>query len=246
MKKRHGWRLIVLTLAAVLMMTAGAFAKVEKVHSYYPAARLTKTVKTGGTRIRAGERVAVIKKGSSVSLVQYRKKRYKVKTSLLHIYGWITRGSKRYSNETAEYFVNKKGYSSSTKYLIWVSTYTQHLYLFKGSRGHWKMIAHRICATGRFGHETVRGESVINVKQPWVWFNRSIGQGGYYCLRIRGGFIHSWLYNIAWAQAHGGRKLLWSREHYGKPVSGGCVRVNIKFLKWLYNRVPVRTKAVVY
>ena len=247
MKRRSGWKMILMLMAAVLLLSMNVYAKkIEKVHSYYPVARLKQTVKAGKKTIKAGERVAVIKKGASVCLVQYQHKCYKVKTSVLGIYGWITRGKKRYSDDTAEAFVNKKGFSSSTKYLIWISTYTQHLYVFSGKRGHWKLIEHETCGTGKFGHETVMGQCTVTFKRPWVYFNQSIGQGGYYCLRIRGGFIHSWPYNIGWAQAHNDKRLIWSREHYGKPVSSGCARVNIKFAKWLYDRISIGTKIVVY
>ena len=240
-------KILLAAVIAVILMTSCAFAsEIEKVHPYYPAAKMKKTVKTGGITIRSGERVIVVKKGGSASLVKYKGKKYKVKASSYRIDGWNTRSKKRYSNATAEHFVNSKGYSSKTNYLIWVSTYTQQLYIFRGQRRHWKLIGHKICGTGRFGRETVMGESTVTFKRPWVYFNQSIGQGGYYCLRIRGGFIHSWPYNISWAQAHNGRKLLWSREHYGKPVSGGCVRVTLSFAKWLYKTTPVDTKVVIY
>lgn len=247
MKFRSGRKLLLTTIITVLLMTAGVYAaKIEKVHPYYPAAKMKQTVKTGGVTIKSGERVSVVKKGASTSLVRYRGKRYKVKTSSFHIYGWVTRSRQHYNRATAEHFVNSKGYSSRTRYLIWVSTYTQHLYVFRGQRRQWQMVGHKICATGKFGRESVMGESIINVKRPWVYFNQSIGQGGYYCLRIRGGFIHSWPYNINWAHAHNGKKLIWSREHYGRPVSGGCVRVTLSFSKWLYDHIPVNTKVIIY
>ena len=121
-------KILLAAVIAVMLMTTCAFAsEIEKVHPYYPAAKMKKTVKTGGITIRSGERVIVVKKGGSASLVKYKGKKYKVKASSYRIDGWNTRSKKRYSNATAEHFVNSKGYSSKTNYLIWVSTYTQQL-----------------------------------------------------------------------------------------------------------------------
>ena len=236
-----------LTAALVIALSTGAFAwKIEKVHPYYYAGTMRTTVRANGTSIPKGKRVTVVKNDSSVYTIQYHKKKYKVPASSVELTGFVTRGSRRYNLQTAEAFVNGKGYSSSTGYLIWVSTYTQHLYVFTGSKHHWKAVKHTGCATGRFEKPTPLGASAITYKVPWLWFNQEVGQGGYYGLRIRGGAIHSWLYNIASSQAHGGRKLMWNSEHYGKPVSSGCVRVKLKVAKWLYDKIPLNTIVVVY
>lgn len=247
-KIKAGLRLItILAVVFAVCMSTGAFAKkIENVHPYWYSARMRHSVKVGKVIIPAGKTVTVANKGGSVSTIRYKEKRYKVPTSSFELTGLVTRGAKRYSIATAEAFVNGRGYSSSTGYLIWVSTFTQHLYVFKGKARHWTMIKHTGCATGRFEKETPLGISRITHKMPWLWFNQDVGQGGYYGLAIRGGFIHSWLFNIAWSQAHGGRKLMWNKEHYGKPVTSGCVRVRLDMAKWLYNKIPLNTIAVIY
>ena len=246
-ERKAGRAAAVMALLLAAVMSMGTFAgKVEKVHPHYYAGRMRTTVKTGGTKIPARAKVTVTEKGSSVYRVRFKNKSLKVPASSVELYDFVTRGNKRYSNATAEHFVNRRGYSSSTGYLVWVSTYTQHLYVFKGRKRNWKLEKHKTRATGRFERNTPLGISKITYKLPWLWFNRDVGQGGYYGLRIRGGFIHSWLYNIAWAQAHGGRKLRWNSEHYGKPSSSGCVRVNIDFAQWMYKKIPLDTTAVVY
>ena len=238
---------VVLTLAMAVMMNMWVFAgKIEKVHPYYYSGKMNRTVRTGGQKIPSGKKVTVTSKSSSVYTIVYKSKRYKVPSSAVTLTGLVTRGNKRYGTKAAEAFVNGRGYSCSTGYLIWVSTYTQHLYVFTGSARHWKMLKHIGCATGRFEKQTPMGVSTITYKMPWLWFNESVGQGGYYGLRIRGGFIHSWLYNISWSQAHGGRKLRWNKEYYGKPVTSGCVRVKLDFAKWLYKKIPINTKVIVY
>ena len=240
-------RILFAAVVLAALMSMGVSAKTTtKVHPYYYAGRMRRDVSTNAVDIPSGAKVTVIQKGSSVYKVKYKGKTCKVPASAVALYDFITNGSHRYGNKTAEAFVNGRGYSSSTDYLVWISTYTQHLYVFKGSKRNWKVIGHKTCATGRWEHDTPLGISKINYKLPWLWFNQDVGQGGYYGMRIRGGFIHSWLYNIAWAQAHGGRKLIWNKEHYGKPTSSGCVRVTIKFAKWMYKTVPLNTTAVVY
>lgn len=60
----------------------------------------------------------------------------------------FTRTSKRscvyskkvnYTDEEATLFVNDAGFYSKNNYLVWVNTYTQHIYLFRGSKGKWHL-----------------------------------------------------------------------------------------------------------
>ena len=246
-KRRNTLLSVLYILTAVICIRASCVtASAESVHQRYYSARMTRTVKVKKKKIPAGASVTVIKNSSPKAVISYKKKKYKVLNSSYRLTNLVTRGDKPYRKAAAEAFVNKKKYKSSTKYLIWVSTYVQHVYVFKGRAKHWELIKHFKCATGRFGKETKMGICKVHGKMPWMWFDRSCGQGGYYGLRIRGGFIHSWLYNIGWANAHGGKKLLWSREHYGKPASSGCVRVNIKNAQWLYKNVSNKSTVVVY
>jgi hypothetical protein len=62
-----------------------------------------------------------------------------------------------YSDETKEAYVNYKGYSSKTDYMIWASLYTQQVTIYKGSKGHWKMIRTFDCASGSWDARTPRG-----------------------------------------------------------------------------------------
>ena len=224
---------------AVFFATAAWGAKIEKVHPYYYAARMNRTVTVKGKKIPSGSKVtAKSRKGKKAQII-YKGKTYTVPTSAFNSYDFVTRGKKPYKKATAEHFVNKKGYKSKSGYLVWISTYTQHLYVFTGKRHHWKLFKHAKCGTGKFEKPTMNGPSKITYKRKWCWTKKELNHGAYYCCRIRGGLIHSWIYNMS-------SKRRISRERLGRPVSLGCVRVNIKFAKWLYKNLPLNTLAVVY
>ena len=58
---------------------------------------------------------------------------------------------KSYSKKLKENYVNQSGYSSPTKYLIWVSQYTLSVNVFKGQQGSWKLVRRMPCVIGKDG-----------------------------------------------------------------------------------------------
>lgn len=209
------------------------------IHPYYYKAKMNKTVTADGVKLASGKAVTVTELGKSKSTVRYKKQDLEVPTSALKLLGFITKGSKTYSKSEAESFVNMKGYQSETGYLIWISTYTQRIYVFEGKQYAWTLLKSSPCATGRLEYSTPLGVSQVHNKQKVVEFPGTNNQGGYYGFRILGGYIHSWLYNIATGS-------LWNKPVYGKPTSHGCVRTDIKFAKWMFETVPVNTTNVTY
>ena len=260
--KRSFLRLLPVWMTAIILLAGNCYAqedaqpaseeaaaapvKTEKVHSFYYKAKLKRTVKVEGGKIKAGKTVTVTGKKGKKSKIIYRKKKYTVASSALRLVDFVTRGSKPYSVASAEAFVNQRGYRSKTSYLIWVSCYTQHVYVLRGRARHWKVAKHFKCATGIFDSPTPRTVSTVTYKRPWSWSHKPSGRGVYYGVRIKGGLIHSWIYNIRWAQSHGGKKRRCGRERYGKPASHGCVRVRLDNAKWLYKHIPLKTTTVVY
>ena len=114
---------------------------------------------------RIGNKVYLSSKTSKVITVtprQYRDKNYnKLLASQVRSIGYVGNKciytTKKYSTEVKTAFVNYKGYSSKTKYLIWISHYTQQVSIFEGSKGKWKMIRTFICATGTAKNHSPRG-----------------------------------------------------------------------------------------
>ena len=134
-------------------------------------------------------------------------------------------GIKFYDKISAENFVNGSGQSSSTGYLIWVSTYTQHLYMFQGSRGKWKLTMDWECSTGAASSPTPTG------------FNKKIEGHKSYDDRIP-----FWCNFQTANSIHGHR----SSYTFGSPQSNGCVR-NYNDNAWtVYNYCPMYTAVIIY
>ena len=134
-------------------------------------------------------------------------------------------GIKYYDKTSAEAFVNRYGKSSKTKYLIWVSTYQQHLYIFKGSKGKWKLYKDWECSTGAAKSPTPTGfDKAIQDK----WRNHS--------------GIDYWSPFQHTNSIHGQR----SYYVFGKPQSNGCVRNFDQNAKWLYYNCAIGTGLIVY
>ena len=217
------------------------------VHGYYYRAKvtgvgsgikLTSTDKAKTRTFKAGTKVVVTNWGSSKSTILYKNKYYKIKTKYLSRYNYVWDSSKPYSKETAEAYVNYKGYTSGGKYFLWISTYTQHMYVFQGSQYNWKLIYSWKCSTAKWGEHTYYGFSKLGAKQR-VW---EFGQWqvGYYASHINGGAIHSELYYKTGGVYEGVGKL-------GNPSSHGCVRIALANAKWVYDvAVPTGSEVLVY
>jgi peptidoglycan hydrolase-like protein with peptidoglycan-binding domain len=141
------------------------------------------------------------------------------------------------SASKAEAFVNNKGLSSPSEYLIWVSTPTTHLYIFKGSAGNWELLKDMRCTVGKPSTPTIKGTFSV------------IGKGGYftvpdheewicrYYTQFYGDFlIHSVVYD--WDL-----KLVDGR--LGMYLSKGCVRVSLANAKYIYDNMPYGTTVYV-
>lgn len=141
------------------------------------------------------------------------------------------------SASKAEAFVNNKGLSSPSEYLIWVSTPTTHLYIFQGSAGNWKLIKDMRCTVGKPSTPTIKGTFSV------------IGKGGYftvpdheewicrYYTQFYGDFlIHSVVYDWDLNLVDG---------RLGMYLSKGCVRVSLTNAKFIYDNMPYGTTVYV-
>lgn len=130
-----------------------------------------------------------------------------------------------YDKISAENFVNHSGQSSRTGYLVWVSTYTQHMYIFQGSRGRWKLIKDWEVSTGAAKSPTPTG------------FGKKIHKK----LKNHSG-IKWWSPFQTMNSIHGQR----SSYSFGSPQSNGCVRNFDYNAKWVYNACKKGTAVIVY
>ena len=144
-----------------------------------------------------------------------------------------------YSTAAKEQFVNGRGYSSSTGYLIWVSRQTQKTYIFTGSKGNWKLARNCICATGAASTPTPAGVTYTTFKQNG-WYTSS-----YICRPIvrfypnSGYAFHSRLY-----YPNDETKLM--KPDLGYPMSHGCIRMLDPDINYIYYSIPLRTTVVIY
>ena len=215
---------------------------IENVHTYYYKAKLKTQYKAprvdgnGSVTLKKGASVTVTSKGNPCKVKTSSGVMVKVPENKLTLTGFITNKKDYYDKKLAEGYVNYKGYSSRTSYLIWVNTYSQHLYVFKGSQYSWKLQKHFMCSTGRFATPSLLGLGTLYTKASPVYFE---GCYAYYGSYIPGGAIHSWLYL-------NGSGAYYADGSLGSPASHGCVRVEKGNAYYIYSNCPVGTAVLVH
>ena len=143
-----------------------------------------------------------------------------------------------YSRQVKEYFVNHvKSMGSNTKYLIWVSPYTQRVNVFQGSRGNWKLIRSFVCATGTNDHVTKVQDTTIQYKAATWDFAEfyvdkvSVIDGAGRAFHSRPKYYNS------------GAVYSWTMS---EPTSHGCIRMLDEGCQFIYYNVPTGTRVIVY
>ena len=177
-----------------------------------------------------------LKKGEKVKAYGFSKGKYIFKRKGSIFYVNKTRCKKIYANYAknynynlaeAENYVNTANFGSNSKNtLIWVSTYCQHVYYFKGSKGNWKCVRDWECSTGAATTPSPTGN----------YGNKEIHK----FIRWRHGLQYWTCYSTL--NAFHSKQRSWKM---GKPASGGCIRNELANAKWLYNHVPKRTKTII-
>ena len=143
-----------------------------------------------------------------------------------------------YTDITKENYVNEGGYSSGSQYLIWLSHYSQRVYVFTGSKGKWKIYKTMPCATGRVDIRytpTPRGTFKVGKKE------RTVKRKTHYC-DYWTHFKGNTSFHTRTKKYSGGYK----NAAMGKPASAGCVRMYDDDAKWIYQNIPTGTTVVSY
>lgn len=152
---------------------------------------------------------------------------------------YVGKKSWNYSVAEAENFVNeylaKTGVSSSKKRLIWVSYYTQRLYILNkdASTGLYKNMkiynkdSNWDCSTGKASTPSPTGNKKINYRR----YAKQVGIPYWRCFS-------------------GGNGIHGKRPSYvlGKPQSHGCIRNENINAKWMYSmsNIPLGTRVLCY
>lgn len=132
-----------------------------------------------------------------------------------------------YTRREAENFVNGKGVGSKTGVLIWVNTYTQHVYYFNRSGSRWVCTGDWECSTGTASTPTPSG--INGMKTIKKKIKKSNG-------------IKWWSTFNGNAALHGRKK----GKKVGKPASNGCVRNPDECAKLIYKSAGKKSKVFIY
>ena len=143
---------------------------------------------------------------------------------------------KAYEKET---WVNAKGYSSNSNYLVWINRAYQHVNVFTGSKGSWKLTKSFVVGTGAPGTETPVGVTKVTYKLKAGWTTST------YTVRPVVGFYPDTGYAF-----HSPLCTPKTDKEYdfssGYPVSHGCVRMQKSDINWIYDNVPIGSTVVIF
>ena len=144
-----------------------------------------------------------------------------------------------YQTYEKEVWVNAKGYSSKTQYLVWINRAYQHVNVFQGSKGNWKLIKSFLVGTGAASTPTPTGLTTVSYKSAGGWTTST------YTVRPVVGFYPGTGYAFHSRLCYPGTDTEYDFSA-GYPVSHGCVRMYKNDIKWIYNNIPVGTTVAIY
>jgi lipoprotein-anchoring transpeptidase ErfK/SrfK len=135
-------------------------------------------------------------------------------------------------------WINGKGYSSKTQYLVWVNITYQRVNVFSGSAGNWKLEKTFIVGTGAPGKDTPVGIFKVIGRTTYGWTTKAYTVKPVVNFNTYAYGFHSRLYYPNTT------KILDSR--IGFPISHGCVRMYDEDVAWMYENIPTGTTVVVF
>ena len=136
-------------------------------------------------------------------------------------------------------WVQAKGYSSSTGWLIWVSLTMQRVNIFRGGQGNWDLCYSCIIGSGAPGTGTPVGVYTTTYKNAAGWTTSTYNVHPVVGFKTGTGYaFHSRLYYP------NGKTM--KDASIGYPISHGCVRMYDEDVNYIYNNVPIGTTVVVY
>ncbi len=145
-----------------------------------------------------------------------------------------------YTPAEKEVWINAKGYSSTTDYLVWINTACQRVNIFEGSAGNWRLIRTCIVGTGAPGTSTPVGVYTIFGRSSYGWTTGTYNVRPVVNFKVGSGYaFHSRLYNPS-------HSYLLSNPGIGYPISHGCVRMYDEDVQFIYDYIPNGTTVVVY
>ena len=143
-----------------------------------------------------------------------------------------------YPRSVKEAWVNKKVFRSKTPWLVWISLDKQRVNVFTGPKkgGEWTLIKTFPCSTGKAETPTTPHQNPqcdISFKALKYKYFKNNGFL-YYFTEVSGSGMHKWI---------GGNRGRLLGKH---TASNGCIRMKEKHAKWVFDNVPILTRAVVW
>lgn len=192
---------------------------------------LDKTTKKKVTLKKGTKLTVTAKVGTTVNGYLKNGDQISIKRSYLKYTGLDSSAKTDYSKSLKEEFVNVKGYTSNTNWMIWVSESTFKVNVYKGSKGKWKLQKSFPCCTGKWDTRTSSGvRSILSKGTKWDY-------GG------------PWIYFTSGGDKYNPDGCAFHRQpdkNMSKAVSHGCVRMELSGLMYIYNNCPVGTRVVVF
>lgn len=132
-------------------------------------------------------------------------------------------------------FSKAQQYSSSSKYLILVNRDACKVAIYTGRKGMWKETKYWSCSPGKKSTPTIAGSFKVGAKGKY--FDSGVARCHWYT-QFKGDYLfHSVLYRRN-GTLYDGR--------LGMKLSHGCVRLDIKNAKWIYDVIPRGTTVFIY
>ncbi|MCL2125238.1 MAG: L,D-transpeptidase family protein [Oscillospiraceae bacterium] len=138
-----------------------------------------------------------------------------------------------------EVWVNAKGYTSRTQYLLWVNLAYQRVNIFQKVDNSWELIRTCIVGTGAPGMGTPVGVWTTTYKQKDGWNTSSYTVKP--VVRFRDGSAYAFHSRLYYP---GSSTLL--DPNIGFPISHGCVRMYDEDVWYIHDNIPDGTTVVVY
>ena len=151
---------------------------------------------------------------------------------------------KNYSRDEAEYFVNTSGQTSMKKTMLWVSLYTQHVFVFQKKDGVWK-INSGLKRKGKVYKDWEVSSGTATTPSPWGINLKYRGKKTNLFRKVRFNMGHGanyWNYFHSQAALHGPS----GGQGYGVPHSHGCVRNPSDCALFILEKIPKKTRIIMY
>lgn len=192
----------------------------------------TKSSKAVVTKLKTGTKGTVLQRAGGRSQIMLSNgKVYWVNRSKCHYTKQRYNSKKDWTTSAKEGLVKYK--SSKTKYIIWISQYTQRVNVYQGKKGSWKLIKTGLCATGKMERKTPMGTFKVGQKEKG-WFYPGYKNAPVVHFAARNSFHSRPTYYSGKVKT----------KTIGKPASNGCVRMEQPYVDWIYKYIPKGTKVI--